>query len=152
MPKTVFVFISVPQRMVCSAVQPNCSAGLLSCHVTAHFLRVRMSSGKFNEISNLTYCYILLFFYRALVRILRVYLLAVFPLQGVLYASVRCGCPCEELNKAWSEISLHCPLLLVSTVVPSVPHTTTELSDSSSLTFESYTFGFSQYAYCMRGQ
>uniref|UniRef100_A0A4W6EN85 Uncharacterized protein n=1 Tax=Lates calcarifer TaxID=8187 RepID=A0A4W6EN85_LATCA len=56
------------QRKVCSP------AGLMSCHVTAHFLR------------------------------------------GVLYASVRCRCPREEVNKAWSQISLHCPLLLTSTV------------------------------------
>ncbi|XP_026221305.1 Fanconi anemia group A protein isoform X2 [Anabas testudineus] len=37
-------------------------------------------------------------------------------LRGVLYASVRCRYPREELNKAWSQISLHCPLLLLSTV------------------------------------
>lgn len=36
-------------------------------------------------------------------------------LKGVLYASVCCGQPTEEVNKAWSQISLHCPLLLVST-------------------------------------
>ncbi|XP_040894604.1 Fanconi anemia group A protein isoform X2 [Toxotes jaculatrix] len=56
------------QRKVCSP------AGLMSCHVTAHFLR------------------------------------------GVLCASVCCGCPREEVNKAWSQIGLHCPLLLTSTV------------------------------------
>ncbi|KAM8750465.1 Fanconi anemia group A protein isoform 3-T3 [Acanthopagrus schlegelii] len=37
-------------------------------------------------------------------------------LKGVLCASVRCGRAAEEVNKAWSQISLHCPLLLVSTV------------------------------------
>ncbi|XP_039988971.1 Fanconi anemia group A protein isoform X2 [Xiphias gladius] len=56
------------QRKVCSP------AGLLSCHITAHFLR------------------------------------------GVLCASVCCGYPREEVNKVWSEISLHCPLLLTSTL------------------------------------
>ncbi|XP_067356273.1 Fanconi anemia group A protein isoform X4 [Channa argus] len=56
------------QRKVCSP------AGLLSCHVTAHFLR------------------------------------------GVLCASVRCGYAVEELNKTWSQICLHCPLLVISTV------------------------------------
>nr|XP_046249117.1 Fanconi anemia group A protein isoform X2 [Scatophagus argus] len=56
------------QRNVCSP------AGLLSCHLTAHFLR------------------------------------------GMLSASVRCGRSAEEVNKAWSQISLRCPLLLVSTV------------------------------------
>ncbi|XP_029908824.1 Fanconi anemia group A protein isoform X2 [Myripristis murdjan] len=37
-------------------------------------------------------------------------------LKGVLTAGVRCGRSSEEVNKAWSQISLHCPLLLVSTV------------------------------------
>lgn len=37
-------------------------------------------------------------------------------LRGVLCASVRCARPGEEVNKAWSQISLRCPLLLVSTV------------------------------------
>lgn len=37
-------------------------------------------------------------------------------LKGVLCASVHCGRASEEVNKAWSQISLHCPLLLVSTV------------------------------------
>ncbi|XP_059191150.1 Fanconi anemia group A protein isoform X2 [Centropristis striata] len=37
-------------------------------------------------------------------------------LRGVLCASVRCGRSGEEVNKTWSKISLHCPLLLVSTV------------------------------------
>ncbi|XP_038562985.1 Fanconi anemia group A protein isoform X1 [Micropterus salmoides] len=37
-------------------------------------------------------------------------------LKGVLCASVRCGRSGEEVNKAWSQISLRCPLLLVSTV------------------------------------
>ncbi|KAI9522012.1 hypothetical protein NQZ68_040474 [Dissostichus eleginoides] len=36
--------------------------------------------------------------------------------QGVLCASVRCGRSREEVNKAWSQISVHCPLLLLSTV------------------------------------
>lgn len=41
-----------------------------------------------------------------------------FPVQGVLCASVRCGGRSgEEVNKAWSQISLHCPLLLFSTAV-----------------------------------
>ncbi|XP_067445106.1 Fanconi anemia group A protein [Thunnus thynnus] len=56
------------QRKVCSP------AGVLSCHITAHFLR------------------------------------------GVLCASVRCSGRSGEVNKAWSQISLHCPLLLLSTV------------------------------------
>ncbi|KAM9351947.1 Fanconi anemia group A protein [Symphorus nematophorus] len=60
--------INQHQRNVC------CPAGLLSFHLTTHFLK------------------------------------------GVLCASVHCGHPAEEVNKAWSEISLHCPLLLVSTV------------------------------------
>ncbi|XP_029698010.1 Fanconi anemia group A protein homolog [Takifugu rubripes] len=54
------------QRNVCSP------SGLLSCHLTAHFLK------------------------------------------GVLYASVRCGCPAQEFNNAWSQIQQLCPLLLVS--------------------------------------
>ncbi|KAM3870011.1 LOW QUALITY PROTEIN: Fanconi anemia group A protein [Diretmus argenteus] len=37
-------------------------------------------------------------------------------LRGVLTASARCGRSSEEVNKAWSQISLCCPLLLVSTV------------------------------------
>ncbi|XP_044047745.1 Fanconi anemia group A protein [Siniperca chuatsi] len=37
-------------------------------------------------------------------------------LRGVLCASVRCGRSGEEVNRAWSQISLRCPLLLVSTV------------------------------------
>ncbi|KAL7401651.1 hypothetical protein ABVT39_002672 [Epinephelus coioides] len=37
-------------------------------------------------------------------------------LRGVLCASVRCGRSGEEVNKAWTRISLRCPLLLVSTV------------------------------------
>ncbi|XP_029010104.1 Fanconi anemia group A protein-like [Betta splendens] len=37
-------------------------------------------------------------------------------LRGLLCASVRCRSPGEELNKAWCQISLHCPLLLISTV------------------------------------
>ncbi|XP_041651372.1 Fanconi anemia group A protein isoform X2 [Cheilinus undulatus] len=36
--------------------------------------------------------------------------------KSVLCASVRCGRSREEVNRAWSQISLHCPLLLVSTV------------------------------------
>uniref|UniRef100_A0A3Q3EK59 FA complementation group A n=1 Tax=Labrus bergylta TaxID=56723 RepID=A0A3Q3EK59_9LABR len=37
-------------------------------------------------------------------------------LKGVLCASVRCGRSTEEFNRGWSQISLHCPLLLLSTV------------------------------------
>ncbi|KAK5868019.1 hypothetical protein PBY51_012466 [Eleginops maclovinus] len=37
-------------------------------------------------------------------------------LRGVLCASVRCGHSREEVNKAWSQISVHCPLLLLSTL------------------------------------
>ncbi|XP_029289893.1 Fanconi anemia group A protein isoform X3 [Cottoperca gobio] len=65
---TLIQHINQHQRKVCSP------AGLLSCHLTSHFLR------------------------------------------GVLCASVRCGRSGEEVNKAWSQISLRCPLLLVSTV------------------------------------
>lgn len=36
--------------------------------------------------------------------------------KGVLCASLRCGCPSEEFSTAWGRISLHCPLLLISTV------------------------------------
>ncbi|TMS04992.1 Fanconi anemia group A protein [Larimichthys crocea] len=36
-------------------------------------------------------------------------------LRGVLCAGVRCGRPADEVNRSWSQISLHCPLLLVST-------------------------------------
>lgn len=36
--------------------------------------------------------------------------------KGVLSASVRCECPSREVNQAWCEISLQCPLLLCSTV------------------------------------
>ncbi|XP_070828741.1 Fanconi anemia group A protein-like isoform X3 [Chaetodon trifascialis] len=36
-------------------------------------------------------------------------------LRGVLCASARCGRSADEVNKAWSQISLRCPLLLVST-------------------------------------
>ncbi|XP_053175938.1 Fanconi anemia group A protein [Scomber japonicus] len=56
------------QRKACSP------AGVLSRHITSHFLR------------------------------------------GVLCASVRCCGRSGEVNKAWSQISLHCPLLLLSTV------------------------------------
>ncbi|XP_077938311.1 Fanconi anemia group A protein homolog isoform X3 [Gasterosteus aculeatus] len=54
------------QRRACSPV------GLLSCHLTSHFLR------------------------------------------GLLCAGARCGRPGEEVNNAWSQISVCCPLLLVS--------------------------------------
>ncbi|KAM4618892.1 Fanconi anemia group A protein [Polymixia lowei] len=37
-------------------------------------------------------------------------------LKGVLSASLGCGHSSGEVNKAWSQISLQCPLLLVSTV------------------------------------
>ncbi|XP_029377827.1 Fanconi anemia group A protein isoform X2 [Echeneis naucrates] len=37
-------------------------------------------------------------------------------LRGLLFASVYCECPRIEINKAWSQISLLCPLLLKSTV------------------------------------
>ncbi|XP_034445145.1 Fanconi anemia group A protein isoform X2 [Hippoglossus hippoglossus] len=37
-------------------------------------------------------------------------------LRGVLSASVSCGRPREEVNKAWTQISVHCPLLLTSAV------------------------------------
>ncbi|CAJ1057023.1 Fanconi anemia group A protein-like isoform X2 [Xyrichtys novacula] len=56
------------QRLVCFP------AGLLSFHLTAHFLK------------------------------------------GLLCSSVHCGRPREEFSRAWSQISLHCPLLLISTV------------------------------------
>ncbi|KAM9854727.1 Fanconi anemia group A protein [Aulostomus maculatus] len=36
-------------------------------------------------------------------------------LRGVLCASLRCGRSGENFNKAWSQISIHCPLLLLST-------------------------------------
>lgn len=48
--------------------------------------------------------------------------LFVLPFQGVLCASVRCAHPAEEVNKALSQISLCCPLLLVSTVVTFASH------------------------------
>ncbi|KAJ4937775.1 hypothetical protein JOQ06_002406 [Pogonophryne albipinna] len=44
------------------------------------------------------------------------YHLTSYFLRGVLCASVRCGRSREEVNKAWSQISVHCPLLLLSTV------------------------------------
>lgn len=47
----------------------------------------------------------------------RINILFAFPLKGLLCASVRCGHSAEAVNKAWSQISLRCPLLLVSTVV-----------------------------------
>lgn len=53
----------------------------------------------------------------------RAHPLVASSLQGVLCASVRCRCPMVELNNAWSQISAHCPLLLVSAVVLSVLHT-----------------------------
>ncbi|XP_037538601.1 Fanconi anemia group A protein [Nematolebias whitei] len=37
-------------------------------------------------------------------------------LKGLLCASVQCGRPAEEFNKAWSQMSTRCPLLVVSTV------------------------------------
>ncbi|XP_060933342.1 Fanconi anemia group A protein [Limanda limanda] len=37
-------------------------------------------------------------------------------LRGVLSASVSCGRPREEVNTAWTQISVHCPLLLISAV------------------------------------
>ncbi|XP_051807551.1 Fanconi anemia group A protein [Acanthochromis polyacanthus] len=36
-------------------------------------------------------------------------------LRGLLCASSRCGRPGEEFNRSWSQISVKCPLLLVST-------------------------------------
>ncbi|KAM6936883.1 Fanconi anemia group A protein [Xenentodon cancila] len=36
-------------------------------------------------------------------------------LKGLLCASARCGSPEEEFNKVWSQMSVRCPLLLVST-------------------------------------
>lgn len=48
--------------------------------------------------------------------------LFVLPFQGVLCASVRCAHPAEEVNKALSQISLCCPLLLVSAVVTFASH------------------------------
>ncbi|KAG8012883.1 Fanconi anemia group A protein, partial [Nibea albiflora] len=36
-------------------------------------------------------------------------------LRGVLCAGVRCGRPADEVNRSWCQISLRCPLLLVST-------------------------------------
>ncbi|XP_039892230.1 Fanconi anemia group A protein isoform X2 [Simochromis diagramma] len=60
--------INQHQRKACSP------AGVLSCKITAHFLR------------------------------------------GLLGASVRCGQPRYEVNKAWSQISVQCPVLLISTV------------------------------------
>ncbi|XP_028304960.1 Fanconi anemia group A protein isoform X2 [Gouania willdenowi] len=36
-------------------------------------------------------------------------------LKGFLYAAARCDHPAEEVNKAWTCISVSCPLLLVST-------------------------------------
>ncbi|XP_069384578.1 Fanconi anemia group A protein isoform X2 [Paralichthys olivaceus] len=65
---TLMEHVNQHQRKVCSP------AGLMSYHLTSHFLR------------------------------------------GVLSASVCCGRPTEEVNKAWSQISLHCPLLLTCTV------------------------------------
>lgn len=47
----------------------------------------------------------------------------------MLCASVRCGHSAEEVNKAWSQISQHCPLLLVSTVVTLVLHTAHKLNE-----------------------
>lgn len=43
--------------------------------------------------------------------------IAASPFQGVLCASVQCGHPAEEVNKTMSQISLRCPLLLVSALV-----------------------------------
>ncbi|XP_074533499.1 Fanconi anemia group A protein [Halichoeres trimaculatus] len=37
-------------------------------------------------------------------------------LKGLLCAGARCGCSKEEVNRSWSQITLRCPLLLVSTV------------------------------------
>lgn len=47
--------------------------------------------------------------------------LLVFPVQGVLYASVGCGSPAQEFNKAWSHIQQRCPLLLLSAAVTMAP-------------------------------
>ncbi|KAM3609711.1 uncharacterized protein V6R79_019071 [Siganus canaliculatus] len=58
--------VNCHQRRVCSP------AGLLSCRLTAHFLR------------------------------------------GIFCSSARCGRSAEEVNRTWSQISLCCPLLLVS--------------------------------------
>lgn len=70
-----------------------------------------------------------------------------FPLQGVLCASVRCGRPGEEVNKAWSQISRRCPLLLVSTMVLFVLHTANKLNKPFHADLESCALGFNQYAY-----
>lgn len=59
----------------------------------------------------------------------------VCSLQGVLCASVRCGRPREEVDKAWSQISVHCPLLLLSTVVQFVLHTVIAASSLPMQTF-----------------
>ncbi|KAM8891127.1 Fanconi anemia group A protein isoform 3-T3 [Spinachia spinachia] len=63
---TLIEHVNQLQRRACSPV------GLLSCHLTSHFLR------------------------------------------GALCAAARCGRSREEVNKAWSQICVSCPLLLVS--------------------------------------
>ncbi|XP_072241463.1 Fanconi anemia group A protein [Leuresthes tenuis] len=37
-------------------------------------------------------------------------------LKGLLCAGVQCGRPAEEVNRVWAQMSVRCPLLLVSTV------------------------------------
>lgn len=41
-------------------------------------------------------------------------------LQGLMYACVQCKRPGEELDRVWSDMSLHCPLMLVSAAVLSL--------------------------------
>ncbi|KAG7231068.1 hypothetical protein INR49_025098, partial [Caranx melampygus] len=82
---TLIQHVNQHQRMVCSP------AGLLPCHVTAHFLK------------------------------------------GVLCASRCCRCPRTEVNKALSQISLQCPLLLTSTMFSKWPLAIASASSSSLL-------------------
>lgn len=94
------------QRNVCSP------AGLLSHHLTSHFLKVRITLLKSEERKWDTLLVVCL-----LGRKSSVTLFLMFPLQGLVCASMRCAHPAAEVNKALSQISRQCPLLLVSTMV-----------------------------------
>lgn len=114
------LFLLLQQRKVCSP------AGLLSCHLTTHLIKVRIyllkseARLKLRYVSNRKST-------SSCGQLKKVCCL--FALQGVLCASVRCEHSAEEVNKAWSQISQRCPLLLVSAVVTFVVFPVNKLNE-----------------------
>lgn len=131
----VFVFISVAQRKVCSP------AGSLSCHVTAHFLKVRTTSVKFKEKSDVTV------FHR--VRILTEHI-RWFLLSRVCYLPVYAA-DAPRRNSTTPGLRSVSIVLCSWSLQWYCLFSIQQLSNCCSLTFESYTFAFSHYAYCMWG-